>query len=263
MIDWVRYYNRGILTALLVLAFLWSLTAVEWSAPLVHGNGFQTFQQLTWAMLTPDLSPSLLWIGLVAAWKTLAYATCGMTLAVLIGFPMGILASGTLFESEWVRWLSTVVFRGTLGGLRAIHELVWAWLFASAFGLTPVAAIVAIAIPYGGVLGRIFADLLNDVPEQPLDALKTTGAGTSQRLFYGRIPQVLADLISYGMFRFECSVRSAAIMSFIGLGGLGYQIEISLDDLHFSEAWTFIYILVALVVVISIWSSEVRKALTS
>jgi phosphonate transport system permease protein len=259
----IRYYNRSVLTVVLVGAFLWSFGAVDWSSSLFHSGGYETFKELTRAMVTPELSGRILRIGLIASWKTLAYATCGMTLAVLIGFPLGILASGTLFESAGGQWSATILFRGVLGGFRAIHELVWAWLFAAAFGLTPVAAIVAIAIPYGGVLGRIFADLLNDVPDQPLRALETSGASTSQQLFYGRVPQVMADLISYGMFRFECSVRSAAIMSFIGLGGLGYQIEISLDDLHFSEAWTFIYMLIALVVVITFWSSEVRKALTS
>jgi len=78
---------------------------------------------------------------------------------------------------------------------------------------------------------------------------------------YGRLPQVVPDLISYSLYRYECAIRSAAIMSFVGLGGLGYQIEVSLADLKFSQAWTFVYILILLILAVNLWSSETRRAL--
>lgn len=256
--------NRSILITLLLSgAFVWSLTGVPWQESLVHTGGFSTFLELITAMVTPDLSADILLIGLEALWKTLAYATCGITFAVLLGLPLGVFASGVIFESKTLQWCSTGLFRPLLGFMRSIHELVWAWLFVSAFGLSPAAAILAITIPYAGILGRILADLLNDVPEEPLQVLRSAGASPLQTFFYGRLPQSFADVVSYTMYRFECSVRSAAIMSFVGLGGIGYQIQISLDDLHFSETWTFIYMLVGLILLINIWSSETREALLS
>jgi phosphonate transport system permease protein len=150
-------------------------------------------------------------------------------------------------------------FRGVLGFMRAIHELVWAWLFVASFGLTPYAAVFALAIPYGGILGRIFADMINDVPEEPIRALRTAGASRLQCLFYGYLPIVKASMISYTMYRYECAVRSSAIMSFVGLGGLGYQIQLSLDDLHYDEVWTFMYFLIILVILIDGWSNLLRK----
>ncbi len=254
-------HRRTWLTLILLAAFLWSLTAVPWSEGLVHPGGWGTALDLLGAMVTPELSPGILTVGLAAAWRTVAYATAGMTLAVLVGYPLGVLASGTLPEGTVLPWLSTGVFRTLLAGMRAIHELVWAWLFVAAVGLTPAAAIAAITIPYAGILGRILADQLNDVRDEPLRALRASGAGRWQLLFYGRLPQALADLISYTLFRYECAIRSAAIMSFVGLGGLGYQIQISLDDLHFHEAWTFVYLLIGLVVLVGIGSARVREAL--
>lgn len=170
-----------------------------------------------------------------SAWTTLAYAVAGMSLAIIYGFIVGILASGVLTTNKMSRLINKVLFRGILGFTRSIHELIWAWLFVAAIGLSPFAAIFALAIPYGGILGRIFADMLTDVPEAPIKALKSAGASKLQTLIYGYLPLVWADILSYTMYRFECAIRSSSIMSFVGLGGLGYQIQLSLQDLRYDR----------------------------
>ena len=124
-----------------------------------------------------------------------------------------------------------------------------------------LAAILAFAIPYGGILGRIFADMLNDVPEEPIKALKSAGASKLQCFFYGYFPLVRTGMISYTMYRFECAIRSSAIMSFVGLGGLGFQIQLSLNDLKYDQVWTFIFFLIAIVVLVDFWSSQLRKGM--
>ena len=83
--------------------------------------------------------------------------------------------------------------------------------------------------------------MLNDVPEEPILALRSSGASKLQCLLYGYFPIVRANIISYTMYRFECAIRSSAIMSFVGLGGLGFQIQLSLNDLRYDEVWTFIF----------------------
>ncbi|MFL6559118.1 MAG: PhnE/PtxC family ABC transporter permease, partial [Bacillus sp. (in: firmicutes)] len=175
---------------------------------------------------------------------------------------VGVLASGTLTSSRVARLTSKICFRGILGFTRSIHELIWTWLFVAAIGLSPYAAIFALAIPYGGILGRIFADMLNDVPEQPITSLKSAGATKLQILIYGYFPLVWADMISYTMYRFECAIRSSAIMSFVGLGGLGYQIQLSLADLKYDQVWSYVFFLIGLVILVDIWSNFVRKGLT-
>jgi ABC-type phosphate/phosphonate transport system permease subunit len=201
----------------------------------------------------------ILALAVESSWLTLAYATAGMSLALILALIFGILASGVLASAKRSRTLMKGSFRGVLGFMRAIHELVWALLFVASFGLSPYAAIFALAIPYGGILGRIFADMINDVPEEPIKALKAAGASRLQCLFYGYLPSVKNSMISYTMYRYECAVRSSAIMSFVGLGGLGYQIQLSLDDLHYDEVWTFLYFLIILVILIDGWSNMLRK----
>jgi phosphonate transport system permease protein len=254
--------SRGVLTLILLGMFGWSLLLIEWGQTLVHANGFDAFMRVAGSALRPELSGEIIIIGVAAAWQTMAYATAGVSLAVFIAFPLGVLASGILFRNTMLRTCSIGLFRGVLAFLRAIHELVWAWLILAAIGLTPMTAVLALALPYAGILGRIMAEMLDNVPEEPLYALRSAGASEWQVLLYGYLPWTRSNLISYAMYRYECGIRSAAIMSFVGLGGLGYEIQISLEDLHYNEAWTFVYLLVALVVVVELASGIVRRRLT-
>jgi phosphonate transport system permease protein len=262
LIPSLQLHKRFILTLLLMAIFFWSLTSIHWNSELFHAGGIPTMLQIVEGLLQPNLEPSILLVGLESTWITLAYAVAGMSLAIVYAFIVGVLASGTVTSSRFSRIISIVFFRGILGFTRSIHELIWAWLFVAAVGLSPYAAILALAIPYGGILGRIFADMLNDVPDQPILALKAAGSTRLQTLIYGYLPLVWADFISYTMYRFECAIRSSAIMSFVGLGGLGFQIQLALADLKYASVWTFVFFLIALVIFVDGWSNLVRKGLT-
>ena len=257
------FRGRGFLTLLLVVAFLWSLTSLQWGSSPVHPGGLASIGQFFQAAIRPDLSTEFLALALSSAWKTIAYAVAGICLAVALGLPLGILASGVLARRSRAKIPGIAGFRFLLGAMRAVHELIWAWFFVAAIGLSPAAAVLALAIPYAGILGRIYADILNDVPSTPLRALRASGASEAKVLLYGRLPMALPDMLSYTFYRFECAIRSAAIMGFVGVGGLGMQIQLSLLDLYFSEVWTLLFTLVGLVLVVDFWSSWVRRYLTS
>lgn len=252
-------HKRKILTIILFAVFAWSLFRVNWKTGILHSGGLTAAAEIFAAMFSPDLSLEIIAIALESSWITLAYATAGMSLALLLALIIGVLASGVLASGKHSRYAMKGFFRGVLGFMRAIHELVWAWLFVASFGLSPYAAIFALAIPYGGILGRIFAEMLNDVPEEPIKALKAAGASKLQCLIYGYLPMVKSNMLSYTMYRYECAVRSSAIMSFVGLGGLGYHIQLSLQDIQYDEVWTFVYFLVLLVILIDGWSNMIRK----
>jgi phosphonate transport system permease protein len=253
--------RKNLLTLFLIIVFIWSLFSVTWSDDLVHSGGLATIRQVIDGLFHPNLSLEILSIAIESTWITFFYAVTGMSLAIVIAFFLGILASGILYDHLGMRIFSKGIFRAVLGFLRAIHELVWALVFVATFGLSPLSAVLALAIPYGGILGRIFADMLNDVPEEPIQALRSSGASKLQCLLYGYFPIVRANIISYTMYRFECAIRSSAIMSFVGLGGLGFQIQLSLNDLRYDEVWTFIFFLIGIVVLVDLWSSQLRKGL--
>ena len=254
--------SRLILSCVLVVAVGWSVTNINWHEPLIHTGGVASLLKLLESFITPDLSPSFVIIALNATWQTIVYATAGMSLAIPLGLSFGILASGILVRSSPLRRTIMVSTRILLAAIRSVHELLWALLFVAAIGLSPMAGILALGISYGGILGRIYADIINDLPPAPLRSLQSSGASEWQVFLYGRLPLALPDILSYTFYRLECAVRAAAILGFIGLGGLGLQIQVSLYDLHFNEAWTLLYFLVGMIAIVDIWSSALRRSLT-
>lgn len=252
---------RAQLTLILLIAFLWSALSVDTPTGLLHTGGLDALGEIAAAFVTPDLSPGLLRTIVSDAWTTLAYAIAGMTVAVVAGVPLGIVASGVLQTSRFRRLGVMAAARAFLAMLRAVHEIVWAILLIAAFGLTPAAGVLAIGVPYAGILGRILAERLQDAPPEPLAALRASGASESEILVYGRIPASAADVVSYTFYRLECAVRAAAVLSFVGLGGLGLRIMTALDDLAFERMWTAVFALVVLIVGIDLWSALVRRRL--
>ncbi len=255
--------SKALLSILLLAAFAWSLSPIDWSRPLVHPGGAEPLLQFLAALFRPELSPSFLGTALLAAWQTTAYAVAGISLAIALGLPLGMIASGTVVRTKVIRGPLVLVTRLLLAFFRSIHELVWALLFVAAIGLSPLAAVMALAIPYGGILGRIYAEIFNDVPQEPLRALRASGASELKIFFYGRLPMALPDMLSYTFYRFECAIRAVIIMSFVGVGGLGYHLLLSLNDLLYSQTWTLLFFLIGLVAAIDIWSGSLRRRLVS
>jgi len=253
-------HGRGVLTLILLASLAWSVLQVEWQDGLLRSGGLALLGELVGGMLRPDLSGAVVRSTLDGVWVTAVYAVAGLSLALVLGIPLGVIASGVLAAGAR-RHAAVALGRGVLGALRAVHELVWAWLFVIALGLSPFAAIFALALPYAGILGRIYADLLNDVPPAPLAALHAAGAGERGVLLYGRLPMALPDIVAYTFYRLECALRSAAIMGFVGLGGLGYQVQIALDGLRYEVAATHLLGLLVLIVGVEAWSALVRREL--
>ncbi len=255
--------TRRLLTLVLAGALIWSLAGVDWGGGIIHTGGGNALKDFFLALFPPELSPGFLKLALAASWQTVVHAVAGITLAVVIGLPFGVVASGSLGNPGRSRLAIAVSIRFVLAVMRAIHELVWAVLFVTAFGLSSLAVVLAIAIPYAGILGRIYSELLDDVPQGPLDGLRSSGASPARVLFYGRLPMVLTDMLGYSFYRFECAIRAAAIMSFVGIRGLGFEIQLSLNDLLFSEVWTLLLFLVGLVLLVDYWSTRVRRSFGS
>lgn len=253
--------RRMMLTLILIAAVVWAAATTVRPGEALHTGGLAALGEIVSSAFTPDLSLDTIGRTVVAAFRTLMYAVAGMSIALVLGIPLGIIASGVLIPNRPARFGVITLTRGFLAILRAVHEIVWAVLFVFALGLSPVVGVLAIGIPYGGILGRIIAERITDAPEQPRDALRSSGASPFQVLLYGRLPIAVPDLVSYLFYRLECAVRAAAVLSFVGLGGLGFRITIALDDLRYDQAWTPIYALVILVAAIDLWSAQVRRRL--
>ncbi|MEP0788130.1 PhnE/PtxC family ABC transporter permease [Trichocoleus sp. FACHB-69] len=263
-------FNWRTFWGLLFLAsFVWSLhSAGVFEADLINEGGWNLVWRFLVAAIHPDFSREFLQLTLDATFKTLAYAVCGTFFSVLIGLAAGILSSEVWWESvlktqkrKLITQSPWLVVRGVLAIPRAIHELIWGLFFVNIFGLDPLVAVLAIAIPFGAITAKVFSEILDETPRQPLMALLNSGVPPLNAFIYSLIPQAFLNLLSYAFYRFECSIRSAAVLGIIGAGGLGYQIFLSLQSLRYEQMWTFLIALILLTGATDFWSAMLRRRL--
>ena len=216
----------------------------------------------------PKLEPDFLRLVLFETWRTVAMATAGMTLALLLAIPMALLASRTLSLSALtgrMAWLPAVLrqaVRWLLMLLRSVPELIWALIFVRVVGLGPTSGVLAIALTYAGMLGKVYAEILESGDALPTQALLRNGAGRLQAFFYGLLPQSASELTSYTVYRWECAIRSSAVLGFVGAGGLGQQMDASMKMFSGSEVATMLLMFMGLVWLADLFSRLLREALT-
>jgi phosphonate transport system permease protein len=151
--------------------------------------------------------------------------------------------------------------RGLLVVLRSVPELIWALVFVRVVGLGPAAGVLAIALTYGGMLGKVYGEILESGDPHATLALLRNGAGRVQAFFYGMLPQNAAELTSYTVYRWECAIRSSAVLGFVGAGGLGQQMDSSMKMFNGAEVSTMLLVFIALVAATDRISAWLRKAL--
>lgn len=202
----------------------------------------------------PAHSAEFLALLVRGAWKTVAIATSGICLALLMALPLSLLGNRVLSISRLgtgrmgllpatirtgIRWLLIV--------LRSIPELVWALCFVRAVGLGDTAGVMAIALTYTGMIGKVFLEIYESQDTRAAEALLTNGTGRLAAFFYGTLPSCLAELLSYTVYRWECAIRSSVILGFVGAGGLGQQMELSMRMLSGGEVLSFLLAFMVLV----------------
>ena len=251
--------------------WLVSLVLVGWSAQragldltkIFNARGASQVGDFFKAMFQPDLSFGFVKLAAREAMVTLGFAILGTALSVAIGMVGGLLltervwlsVSGQATGVHWV-WRS---LRFLFAIPRAIHEVVFGLILVNILGLDPLVAILAIGIPFGAVTAKVFAELLDEAPRDAERALRASGSGRLSALVFGAVPYALGDILSYGFYRFECAIRSAAVLGLVGAGGLGFQLALSFQTLRYNEMWTLLWALILLSGLADRWSSVVRR----
>ena len=252
------------------LVLLWPLAVATEFYPWILFD-LQSLQA-TWRFLADFLNPAhdAEFLAIVAreAWKTVAIATCGLTLALLGAIPATLVVTERLSVSrlgtgriapfprivrQLVRWLLVV--------LRSVPELVWALLFVRIFSLGPTAGVLAIALTYCGMLGKVYAEILESTDHHASEVLLQNGSGRLAALLYGALPESAAELVSYTVYRWECAIRGSVVMGFVGAGGLGQRMEESTKMLAGGEVATMLIVFVLLVAAADVVSKYLRRRL--
>ena len=252
-----------------LLVVLWPLAAATEFRPwrLFEGESLVQTGRFVASFWPPAHAPDFLWLVAQETWRTVAMATAGLVLALVVAVPAALLSARALSVSalpgrmhalpfglrQLVRWLLVV--------LRSIPELVWALVFVRVVGLGPTAGVLAIALTYAGMLGKVYAEILDSGDHAASTALLRNGGSRLQAFLYGLLPQNAAELLSYTVYRWECAVRSSVVLGFVGAGGLGQLMDGSMKMFAGGEVLTMLVVFVALVAAADRISAQWRRGL--
>ena len=249
------WFVAGILV--LVIASFASLD-LKWSAFFSAESGTSTLRFAN-EFFPPDLSPvfvSRVWSGTM---ETLAMSLLGTMLAAVFGVLLAVPASRFYADDPApLRGFTRLV----LNALRSIPELVWAALLLISAGLGPFAGTLALAFHTTGVLGRLFAEAIENAPPEPGFALRAQGVGTVRVFLYATLPQVLPQIMSYTLYRWENNIRAAAVLGVVGAGGLGQLLSFHMGLFQMGKTATVLFAMICLVALVDVTSYVLRRVMT-
>ncbi|MGI9241706.1 MAG: PhnE/PtxC family ABC transporter permease [Verrucomicrobiales bacterium] len=221
------------------------------------------FAKFFLAALTPAIAPETIAIAARAALTTLRFAALATAISVIGGLVLGFLGSTAWWppgaRGNPLRLSLLFATRGLITFMRSVHELLWAVLFLTAIGFSATAGVIAIAIPFTGTFAKIFSEMIDEAPRSAADALSASGATPLRVYLFGLLPLALPDILAYILYRFECALRASAVIGFFGIPTLGQYIKLAFQDLNYPVVWTYLYVLIAMVIVFDLWSGSARR----
>lgn len=249
------WFSLGVLA--LVVASFWSLD-LQW-AQFLSLEALRSMGRFGAEFFPPDTSPAFLAKVAQGTWETLAMSAFGTLLAAAAGLVLALPASRLQTgDAAAARGATRLV----LNALRAVPELVWAGLLLIAAGLGPFAGTLALALHTTGVLGRLFAEAIENAPPGPGAALRAQGVGKLRVFAYATLPQVLPQLMSYTLYRWENNIRAAAVLGVVGAGGLGQLLQFHMGLFHMGKTATILGAMLLLVALVDALSYAARRGLT-
>jgi phosphonate transport system permease protein len=260
--------SRLLWTAVL-LAIVWPMLVASEFKPwvLLQPENLRPAGRFLADFFPPKVDAEFLQLVARETWRTVAIATAGVALAMLLAVPLALVCARTISVSALTGEMALLpgllrrLARWCLIVLRSVPELIWALVFVRVVGLGPTAGVLAIAITYGGMLGKVYAEILESADAQAAQALLRNGSSRLQTFLYAVLPQSAAELTSYTLYRWECAIRSSAVLGFVGAGGLGQQMDSSMKMFAGSEIATMLLVFIALVWCADQISGRLREAL--
>lgn len=192
------------------------------------------------------------WLTLLV--DTLLIAYVATLLGAMIGFAASFLAAANLSPSRPVSF----VVRRILEFCRTVPDLVFALIFVMAFGLGPIAGVLAIVIHTAGALGKLFYEVLENVDQKPVEGLVSSGASWTKTMRFAVLPQVLSNFLSYALLRFEINVRGASVMGFVGAGGIGQDLMEAIRKFYYPDVSAILVLIIITVALIDLVTERVR-----
>ncbi|MDH1573415.1 MULTISPECIES: phosphonate ABC transporter, permease protein PhnE [Pseudomonas] len=248
-----RVINLLVMAAL-VAAVIASFSYLDLDLQALVGNGgLGQMAEYAGRFLHPDVTGEHLQAVGRGALETLAMSGLGTLLAMVLGMLLALPAAGRF------GWPLQAAARLLLNALRAIPELVWAALMVLAAGLGPNAGTLALALHTAGVLGRLYAEALENTPVEPAAAIRLQGGGQLAAFCFGTLPNLWPQLLAYSLYRWENNIRMASVLGLVGAGGLGQMLYTTLSLFQEAQASTVILAMLVLVLLVDVFSDVMRQ----
>jgi len=218
-------------------------------------------------MFPPDLSAATLQTTGTGILETFQMSFLGALIGAVAAFPLAALGTrqvpttGVSRGELLLRAIPYHLARFVLNIFRSVPDILWALVFVVALGLGPFPGTLALAVHSAGVLGKLYSETLEAVPARPVEALRATGAGGFQTFLFGRLPQAMSGFTSLTLYQWECNIRSATILGFVGAGGIGQQILISMNLFDYPKVATLVGATIIVVLAVDRFSAAVRRRL--
>ncbi len=218
-------------------------------------------------MFPPDFSIATLQATGTGILETFQMSFLGALIGAIAAFPLAALGTQqapTTGASNGERLLRAIPYhlaRFLLNIFRSVPDILWALVFVVALGLGPFPGTLALAVHSAGVLGKLYSETLEAVPSRPVEALRSTGASGFQSFLFGRLPQAASNFTSLTLYQWECNIRSATILGFVGAGGIGQQILISMNLFDYPKVATLVGATIIVVLAVDRFSASVRRRL--
>jgi phosphonate transport system permease protein len=236
------------------VASFWTLN-LQWKE-LFSTESARLMGKFIGELMTPDFSTAFVSKLWKASLETLAMSALGTVIAAILGLLIALPASKT-HEGDKAYFKAPA--RLLLNALRSIPELVWAALLLIAAGLGPFAGTLALGLHTAGVLGRLYAESIENAPSGPAFALRVRGVREGRIFWYATLPQIIPQLLSYTLYRWENNIRAAAVLGVVGGGGLGQMLAFHMGLFQMSKTSTILLAMLALVALVDSLSYAARR----
>ncbi len=190
--------------------------------------------------------------------QSLLIAYIGTLTGAALGLVGGILSSRNVSPHPALRFLAQRVCEFD----RTVPEIVFALIFVVAFGLGPLAGVLAVTLHTSGALGKLMAEVVESIDMKPVEGLQATGGSWFDQVRFGVLPQVLSNFASYGLLRFEINVRASAVIGFVGAGGIGQELIVAIRKFYYSDVSAILLMILLCVMCIDLVSERIRHRLT-
>jgi len=190
--------------------------------------------------------------------ETIVMSYLGTALGFVLGLPLCFCTSSNLTRNPWIR----ATAKRCLEFLRTVPDLVFALIFVEAFGLGPLAGVLALALHSTGALGKLFSEFVENVDMKPVEGVLASGGGKLAAIRFGVLPQVLAGFSSYTLLRFEINVREAAVLGYVGAGGIGEKLIEAIRKFYYTDVSAILILLIATVFLIDMGTDRLRASLS-